>query len=458
VLAWGILGGLVLATAIFLSYSSVEEAAGWGNLIAWTIGPFLCIYLLSFLLLDPLLRQRQTETPGFARDIILFALYLLAAGLVLRKVIGISFGAILGTGAIAAAILGLSLQQTLGNLFAGLSLHMSPAFQVGDWIEVSGNIRIAKVKETYIGQVEAVTWRCVHLRNENGDTEIIPNLVIAQAVLTNLYAPSDLHRRTGRIVIAPNPNIHQAVGNLTIALAGIPHMPTHPPEVVVSGFENGGAILEMRWWALGFRSGKAAQFQAFRLATTCLPREGFALMGHYGPTTAYPKPDPLDTDKIQDLLEKMELPISFADSLRGRISIRHAAPGEGIIRGGDAGESLFWILKGTLSIVQAESRLEPYSGIYWRTTAELNAGDWFGEASLLTGVPRRATVVAISPCELAEIPKEAFESVLRADPNFIEHMVGIMERRNHELNTEKPNSLPPKEQWRSAIKTWFGLG
>jgi CRP-like cAMP-binding protein len=154
----------------------------------------------------------------------------------------------------------------------------------------------------------------------------------------------------------------------------------------------------------------------------------------------------------------MELPVHFADRLRGRISIRHTAPGEGIIRGGDAGESLFWILEGALAIVQGESRVDPYSGIFWHTTAELKAGDWFGEASLLTGAPRRATVVAISPCELAEIPKEAFESVLRADPNFIEHLAGVMERRNHELSAERLDSLPPKDQWRSAIKAWFGLG
>jgi CRP-like cAMP-binding protein len=418
----------------------------------------LAIYLLSFFLLDPLLRQRQTATPGFARDIIVFSLYLVAAGFVLGKVANISIGAILGTGAIAAAVLGLSLQQTLGNLFAGMSLHMSPAFQVGDWIEVSGNVRISNAKEIYVGQVEAVTWRCVHLRNENGDTEIIPNLVLAQAIVTNLYAPSALHRRTGRIVIVPGPNLHIALSHLATALAGIPHLPSHPPEVVAVGSENGGATLEMRWWALGFRSGKAAQFQAFRLAATCLPREGFALMGPHGPTTAYPKPGPLDTDKIRNLLEKMELPVHFADRLRGRISIRHAAPGEGIIRGGDAGESLFWILEGTLAIVQGESRVDPYSGIFWHTTAELKAGDWFGEASLLTGAPRRATVIAVSSCELAEIPKEAFESVLRADPNFVEHLVGVMERRNHELSSDKPSSAPPIDHWRSAIKAWFGLG
>jgi hypothetical protein len=410
---------------------------------------------VTYLLIDPLLRQRQTTTPGFARDIIVFALYALAVAFVLGQVGNVSFTHIWGTGAIAAAILGLSLQQTLGNLFAGLSLHLSPAFQVGDWIELNGNIRISNVKETYIGQVEAVTWRCVHLRNENGDTEIFPNLVITQAVVTNLYAPSGLHRRRGIIVIEPSQNIHLALTKLAVALAGIPHMPDHPPEVVVVGTEYGGVALEMRWWALGFRNGKVAQYQAYRLAATCLPRDGFALFGPQGPTTAHTKPKPLEAHKIHDLLERMELPTIFADRLQGQINIRHVVPGEGVIRGGDPGESLFWVLKGKLSIVQPESRLEPYSGIFWRTTEEMKTGDWFGEASLLTGAPRRATVVAETPCELAEIPKEAFENVLRDDPHLIEHLVNVMERRNHELSSEGPHPVVRRDHWRDMIRAWF---
>jgi small-conductance mechanosensitive channel len=456
-LAWGLLGGLALIGAVFLSYTGGEGFAEWGHAIGWTVAPFLAVYLLTYLLLDPLLRQRQTATPGFARDIIVFVLYAFAIAFVLRRVGDVSLGGLLGTGAIAAAILGLSLQQTLGNLFAGLSLHLSPAFQIGDWIELSGNIRISSVKETYVGQVEAVTWRCVHLKNENGDTEIFPNLIVAQAVVTNLYAPSGLHRRTGRVVIEPCSNIHTALKKLTIALAGIPHLPTHPPEVVVVGSDMGGAVLEMRWWSLGFRSGKAAQFQAFRLATTCLPREGFSLIGPHGATSPRLEPRSLDVHKIQSLLEKMGLPVKFAADLQGRIKIRHAAPGEGVIQAGDQGDSLFWVLSGSLSMVQAESRLEPYSGVFWQTIADLDQGDWFGEASLLTGAPRRATVVASTECDLAEITKEAFETVLRSDPQIIERLANIMmSRRSPEPNVE-PSTLSQLDHWRSMISAWFRL-
>jgi small-conductance mechanosensitive channel len=453
-LAWGILTLLAFGGILLLANTGVEKVENWGVTVAWVVGPFIVVWLLAYLLIDPLLRQRQTSAPGFARDIIVFALYIIALGVALRETNAVSLNAIWGTGAIAAAILGLSLQQALGNLFAGLSMYISPAFQVGDWIELSGNVVNNNNKSTYIGQVQAVTWRCVYLRNENGDTDVVPNLLVSQAVVTNLYEPSGLHRRTGRIVIAPSPDIHLAISKLKIALAGIPHMPTHTPEVVAVDSDLGGLTLEMRWWSSGFHSGKEAQFQAFRLAATCLPREGFPLLGYAGPTTVCSAPRPLDAQKILNLLEKMELPTSFADELQGYISIRYAAPGEGIIRTGDPGESLFWILKGSLSVVEAELRHEPRSGIFWRTIEEMKVGDWCGETSLLTGAPRKSTIIADTECELAEIPKEAFESVLRDDPHFIEYLVSLMMRR-HPMPETKAQHVSHREHWYNMIMAWF---
>ena len=129
--------------------------------LMWALGLFLCIRAFSWLLLDPLLSGGRTATPGFARDLTMVALYFLAGGFILRQVVGVNLGALLGTGAIAAAVVGLSLQEVLGNLFAGISLHLDPAFQVGDWIEVTGNLRGGPGRETLIGRVEAMTWRTV---------------------------------------------------------------------------------------------------------------------------------------------------------------------------------------------------------------------------------------------------------------------------------------------------------
>jgi CRP-like cAMP-binding protein len=153
----------------------------------------------------------------------------------------------------------------------------------------------------------------------------------------------------------------------------------------------------------------------------------------------------------------MELPAEFANGLHGQINIRHVAPGEGIIRAGDQGDSLFWVLSGSLSIVQPESRTEPFSGIYWHTLEELHAGDWFGEASLLTGAPRRSTVVAVTACDLAEITKEAFESVLQNDSQVIERLANIMMKRRRPLPDAVPQTVSHLDYWRSVIRTWFGM-
>jgi len=130
-----------------------------GQLLLGIAGAYLGIRIFTYLLLDPLLSDRRNAVPGFARDLVVVALYVGAAGILLHRVGGLDLGALLGTGAIAAAVVGLSLQETLGNLFAGISLSPDQAFRVGDWLEVSGNLRGPTSQETFMGQVATMTWR-----------------------------------------------------------------------------------------------------------------------------------------------------------------------------------------------------------------------------------------------------------------------------------------------------------
>jgi small-conductance mechanosensitive channel len=458
--AWILLALLVLAATLVLprveAHPALHRAA---SVVLWSLLAYGAVRLVSFLLLDPLLSQRKTATPGFARDLIVVALYLVAAGGILREGLQVSLGQLLGTGAIAAAVVGLSLQEVLGNLFAGISLHLDPAFQVGDWVEITGTLRGGPGRETLIGQVEAMTWRTVQLRTENGDMDVLPNRAIAQAVVTNLYAPSGLHRRTTKVIVEPRPDLHQALDHLTRALAGLPHLAHHRPEVVVHSSDLGGAVLEIRYWALGFRHGRQATFQATRLATTVLPREGFRLMGPHGPSPLVTRPETApDLALMRDLVRQLGLPEHWVEDLRGRLRLRTLAPGEGVIREGEPGDSLFAVHRGTLQVVRAEERLEPYTGLFWKPVAELGPGQWFGEASLLTGAPRNATVVALTEAEIAEVPKEAFETSLRREPELLERLVDLMEQRSH---GEAEPGLPKESrraQWTRQVRGWFGLG
>jgi CRP-like cAMP-binding protein len=301
-----------------------------------------------------------------------------------------------------------------------------------------------------------MTWRTVQLTTENGDLDIIPNRAIAQAVVTNLYAPSGLHRRTAKVIVEPHPELHRGVAALAQALGGIPHLPARRPEVVTHSLDQGGVVLEMRWWALGFRHGRAGTYQAVGLAGSVLPRLGFQIMGPHGPSRVEPGPRELDEATLQQLLLQFNLPLHWAPELRLQVRRRVAAPGEGILREGDPGQSLFAVLRGRLDVVKVVEGTAPYTGLFWETRAVLEAGAWFGEASLLTGATCNATVVAATDCELAELPKEAFETCIRREPQVLERLVDIMEARARSQEPLVPEGREQhREQWLRQIRSWF---
>jgi len=232
----------------------------------------------------------------------------------------------------------------------------------------------------------------------------------------------------------------------------------HRPEVVVHSSDMGGAVLEMRFWALGFRHGRQAAFQATRLAATILPREGFRLMGPHGPTPLVTHPESMPSASLMtELVHKLGLPDHWIEDLRPHLRRRQLAPGEGVIREGDPGDSLFAVHRGTLQVVHPEERLDPYTGIFWKVLAEVGPGQWFGEASLLTGAPRNATVVALTEAEILELPKEAFEASLKREPEWLEHLVDLMERREQETAQATATTEDHRGHWAQQVRTWFGL-
>jgi CRP-like cAMP-binding protein len=218
----------------------------------------------------------------------------------------------------------------------------------------------------------------------------------------------------------------------------------------------GGVVLELRFWALGWRHGRAANFQAVRLAQTVLTRREVSLLGPHGATPTRTSPVRLQDGTVEDILEHLRLPREWAPELMAAVFLRRAEPGEGVIREGDPGESLFMVMTGTLQAVKVVERLDPYTGLFWDVVAELGPGDWFGEGSLLTGAPRRATVVAATACELVEVPKAAFERALRSAPHLVEGLVELMESRTARMS-EPPRTANHRDLMREEIKRWFRL-
>ncbi|MGZ3772358.1 MAG: mechanosensitive ion channel family protein [Pseudobdellovibrionaceae bacterium] len=107
----------------------------------------------------------------------------------ITHIFGFQLAPLLATSAAASVILGLALQDTLGNLFAGISLQLDRNFEIGDWLEVTSGIQKAT------GQVREITWRSTTLVGFSEELITIPNRYMANASIANFSPDAPILRR-----------------------------------------------------------------------------------------------------------------------------------------------------------------------------------------------------------------------------------------------------------------------
>lgn len=91
-------------------------------------------------------------------------------------------------------------------------------------------------------------------------------------------------------------------------------------------------------------------------------------------------------------------------------SILHAAKNEVVIVQEDTSTDLYIILKGKVKVTLMSGEGEEY------VLTDLHVGDYFGEMSLIDGMPRCATVVAMEDSTFAVLKRERLIDALKRDP------------------------------------------
>ena len=97
------------------------------------------------------------------------------------------------------------------------------------------------------------------------------------------------------------------------------------------------------------------------------------------------------------------LPGELIAQLAGRLQREEVLPGATVVRQGEPGDRFYIVLSGLLNVTQeelGERRL-------------LRPGDSFGEVALAMGIPRTASVRAITPAVVASCDQETFDELLR---------------------------------------------
>jgi len=97
----------------------------------------------------------------------------------------------------------------------------------------------------------------------------------------------------------------------------------------------------------------------------------------------------------------------------------------------------------------------------------LRKGDFFGEMALLTGAPRRASVMALTDVECYRLDKDAFEEILRARPSIAEEVSHMLAVRTAQLDSaqqdidavaHRPDVTQSSSEILATIRRFFSLG
>ena len=354
--------------------------------------------------------------PGIVQDAAVIGLFVAIGTVLLRE-------QLLTTSAVGAVVLGFALQDTLGNLFAGLAIQIEKPFRVGHWIQIGDRE----------GQVHEVTWRATKLRTKAGQFLVVPNSVIGKEPVLNFSEPTTPTRvevEVGASYSTP-PNevkraVQEAVANAPLA------MRTPEPQVVIKAFGGSSIDYLALFWIEDYATDRLARDQVrtniwytFRRYNIEIP---FPIQIQYE-RDEEPVRSEGQVVAAAGRLGSIDLFATQSVETRHRLATaaKHHlfAAGEAMVRQDAEGDSMFVILSG-----RARVTLEP-SG---QEVAITPAGGFFGEMSMLTGDRRTATVRALDDTQALEISAAAVRELAVADPALLDHISSIVSARRSGLD------------------------
>src|SRR5436305_6273957 len=324
--------------------------------IFWALLAYLGVRLLNAALFDFAFRiRRGYEAPTLVRNIFSLGAFTILFLLVFNRIYSeVNLGALFTTSAIFGVIIGLALQDTLGNFFSGISLHADRPFQVGDVIVVG--------PQKHTGVIESITWRAIKIRTFQNHIVLVSNSNAAKEAIE--VAPRE--NLNARLVFfgtlytdSPAKTIHvvrEAVRDADNV------SPKITPIVRIRNLSESSIEWEIKYWLEDYAKYNDTDALVRQRIWYALRRSGL--------TFAYPTrtiqlerkvaPKPVTADEqIADRLSAVDIfsPLSTeAPQKLAAATVGHVfAPGETRIRAGDEGSSMFGVHNGRVQVQGTES-------------------------------------------------------------------------------------------------------
>jgi small-conductance mechanosensitive channel/CRP-like cAMP-binding protein len=401
------------------------------------------------LVLDVVVERRAARsTPRIFRDVSTAGVYLVV-GLVALRSIDIEPASILTTSAVLTAVIGLGLQETLGNLVSGLALQMQRPFDVGDWVDIEEGQQSGRITE--------VTWRATTIMTLDDIEVTLPNGRLAKASIRNYSRPSKISRRrvsVGVTYAAPPQDVHDA---LLAAVRDVPGVLMDPqPFARTRGFGDSAIDYDLLFYVDDFGQAATVDGAVRDRIYYVLRRRGLEIPYPTRQLLGPPAVDP--TGEVAAARERCAsaiaavdlfraLPKDALDRLGAKAQVRLYGAGEIIWHKGDPGAEIYVIESGTVALEVSREGAPDVEAL------RLGAGTCFGEAGFLTG-GRASNIRATSASRFVVVDHDALHDVLGSHPEVVEGMGAMLASRQAAVDavaSAQPPEATTEEQSRRFI-------
>ena len=361
----------------------------------WIFGARLTVALLGL----AFRRDRRSRGARLFSDLSAAVIYSATALVVLNSVFALPVTGVVATSGVVAIVLGLALQNTLADVFAGIAVGIENPFRVGDRI---------RINDRQEGLVIQANWRSIRIQTDGDDIAVIPNSIVAKAEIVNRSSPSQ--RRAATVDLScPRSALPERVIEILLNSALLcPKILTDPAasaRLISIGFRRSS-------YQIAFYVGTTKELEStkdllLRTARRHLHYAGLLEDVRSDEQVGFAGGDPsfLGRRLLRDAVLFESLKDEQLAELAGSLKSLRLEPGEALFSQGQIDNSLYLIAAGVVKLSRELPDEVDCLGY-------IGAGDYIGEVGLLTGAAHAATAEARTHCEAFQLSHDAVSALM----------------------------------------------
>jgi small-conductance mechanosensitive channel/CRP-like cAMP-binding protein len=396
-------------------------------LLVWFFLLVFTIKTLAYFIFDFLLLKKQgIHYPKLVKDVLVFILYIVGILLIVKYYLNIPITALLAYSAVFTVVIGFALQDILGNLFSGIILNFEDSFKLSDWVRIN----------EWEGRVEQFGWRSFKIRTIDRELLVIPNQSASKAevlIYGSEHQPVALKIKVGASYRDSPDRVSEAIGQV---LASLPDICREPlPVVQLKNFGDFSLDYEVKFWIRDYAQHNMITAEVRRHIWYAFKRQGIQfpypvreLYQRQEKVVEIPRQVLVDALKSNDILRTIDEKEFL--KLLAEVDYKVFGSGETIIREGDESEFFSHVYSGAVNVVKDG-----------QVVARLQAGDFFGEISLVTGEKTGATVVADRESTIIMVSSARFKQIIGMNEELAMKLSAVITKRQDELKLFSEKNL-----------------